>query len=237
MQRLKDVAMPVEAFEAIRLADYKGMPHDAAAAAMEVSRQTFGRILSDAHQCVAKVLVEGAALKIHGGDYTLADDSTGCQANEPAVPKRTMDPPSKKQIKETVIVTKLAISSEGPRLDDQLDPRFGRAAGFILVDPKTLDYEYIDNGSGQAKSQGAGIQAAEIVAGAGAEAVLSGHVGPKAFRALEAAGIKVGQNMENRTVRQAIEAYVSGMVTFDKQSNGKGNPNEGGHRQRQGRNR
>ena len=30
---------------------------------------------------------------------------------------------------------KIAITSEGPTLDDSLDPRFGRAAGFIVVDP------------------------------------------------------------------------------------------------------
>ncbi len=135
------------------------------------------------------------------------------------------------------MAAKIAISSEGPDLDAMLDPRFGRAAGFIVVDPQTLEFVYIDNGSGQAKAQGAGIQAAETIAGAGAVAVLSGHVGPKAFHALEAVGIKVVQNMAKITVRQAITAYASGSVTFSKLSNGKGRSSESGHRQRQGRNR
>lgn len=119
-------------------------------------------------------------------------------------------------------MTKIAISSEGPTLDDALDPRFGRAAGFMIVSPQTFEYEYLDNGVSQARAQGAGIQAAEIISSAGAEAVLTGYVGPKAFRALQAVGIKVGQNLEHMTVRQAVEAYNSGMVEWAKQPNRQG---------------
>jgi len=238
MSRLEDVFIPVEGFEALRLADHNGMSHEAAAAEMEVSRQTFGRILSSARQSVAKALVQGWALKIQGGAYTLADEAS----DDVEVPRA--ETPSNSEIisspfnkKEAAMAVKIAISSDGPDLDGMLDPRFGRAAGFIVANPQTLEFDYIDNGSGQAKAQGAGIQAAETVAATGAEAVLSGHVGPKAFRALEAAGIKVVQHMENKTVRQAIEAYASGSVSFSQNSNGKGKSREGGHRQRQGRNR
>lgn len=114
---------------------------------------------------------------------------------------------------------KIAITSEGPGLDDRLDPRFGRAAGFVIVDPETLQSEYIDNGASQAMGQGAGIQAAEIVARAGVAEVLTGSVGPKAFQALQAAGIRVGQNLENLTVRQALEAYKNGRIEWASQPN------------------
>ncbi len=109
---------------------------------------------------------------------------------------------------------KIAITSEGPTLDDALDPRFGRAAGFIVVNPQTLEYHYVDNGAGQARAQGAGIQAAEAIARVGAKALLTGYVGPKAFQALQAAGIKVGQNLEQMTVRQAVERFNSGQVAW-----------------------
>lgn len=109
---------------------------------------------------------------------------------------------------------KIAITSEGPTLDDALDPRFGRAAGFIVVDPQTLEFQYVDNGASQARAQGAGIQAAEIVARIGAKALLTGYVGPKAFTALKAAGIKVGQNLKNMTVRQAVERFKAGHVEW-----------------------
>ena len=117
---------------------------------------------------------------------------------------------------------KIAVTSEGPDLDDALDPRFGRAAGFIVVDPQSLEFEYLDNGASQTMSQGAGIQAAENVANSGVKAVLTGYVGPKAFKALAAVGIRVGQNLENMTVRQAVEAYVSGSVAWAEQPNRQG---------------
>lgn len=109
---------------------------------------------------------------------------------------------------------KIAITSEGPDMDALLDPRFGRAAGFVVVDPRTLEFEYVDNGASQAMAQGAGIQAAENVARAGAKVLLTGYVGPKAFLALEAAGIKVVQNLESMTVRQAVERYKNGEVEW-----------------------
>ena len=119
-------------------------------------------------------------------------------------------------------MAKIAISAEGPSLDEALDPRFGRTAGFLVVDPLTLDFTYLDNGSSQAMAQGAGIQAAEIVANSGAKVVLTGYVGPKAFRALEAAGIRVGQNLDNMTVRKAIELFNNNAVDWAQQPNRRG---------------
>jgi predicted Fe-Mo cluster-binding NifX family protein len=109
---------------------------------------------------------------------------------------------------------KIAVTSEGPTLDDALDPRFGRAAGFILVDPQTLQFQYLDNGASQARAQGAGIQAAEVIVRSGAKALLTGYVGPKAFTALQAAGIQVAQNLDNMTVRQAVERFKTGQVQW-----------------------
>jgi len=114
--------------------------------------------------------------------------------------------------KKERIMGKVAVSCEEPGLDSQIDPRFGRAAGFCIVDPDTLEFKYVDNGSSQAMAQGAGIQAAETVCRSGANVVLTGSVGPKAFRALSAAGIQVGQNLENMTVRQAIAKFKAGHV-------------------------
>ena len=102
-------------------------------------------------------------------------------------------------------MNRIAVTSEGPSLDDQIDPRFGRAAGFVVVDLETMDTNYIDNGKSQVMAQGAGIQAAELIARAGVQCLLTGYVGPKAFKALSAAGIKVGQNLEGLTVRDAVE--------------------------------
>jgi predicted Fe-Mo cluster-binding NifX family protein len=118
---------------------------------------------------------------------------------------------------------KIAVSSEGPTLDARVDPRFGRAAGFLIVDPETLDFTYVDNGASQVMAQGAGIQAAEVVAGTGARVLLTGFVGPKAFQALAAAGIAIGQNLDQMTVREAIERFRAGDVAMAEA------PNSGAH--------
>lgn len=116
-------------------------------------------------------------------------------------------------------MNKIAITSEGPSLDDQVDPRFGRAAGFVVVDLDTMETQYIDNGKSQMMAQGAGIQAAQIIARSGASWVLSGYVGPKAFQALAAAGLKVGQNLEGLTVREAVERFKSGSIAVAQAAN------------------
>ncbi len=119
-------------------------------------------------------------------------------------------------------MTKLAITSEGPTLEDLVDPRFGRAAGFVIVDPDSMSNTYIDNGASQARAQGAGIQAAETVARAGVSAVLTGYVGPKAFQALAAAGIKVAQDLANISVGEAVERYIQGKLAWSDISQARG---------------
>jgi predicted Zn-ribbon and HTH transcriptional regulator len=64
--------LTVDEFEAIRLADLEGLYQEQAAREMNVSRQTFGRIIESAHRKVAEALVKGKALKIEGGDFEMA---------------------------------------------------------------------------------------------------------------------------------------------------------------------
>lgn len=106
---------------------------------------------------------------------------------------------------------KIAITSSGKTLDAPVDPRFGRAAFFILVDAKTGAFEVHDNAQTLNAAQGAGIQAAETVSRLGAEAVITGHCGPKAFRTLQAAGIKVVIGARG-TVAEAIEDFKAGRL-------------------------
>ncbi len=111
-------------------------------------------------------------------------------------------------------MSKVAISCEGPGMDDLVDPRFGRAAGFLIVDEETGEHSFIQNGQNQARSQGAGIATGEMVANSGAKVVLTGFVGPKAYQVLEAAGIKVGQNLEGISASEALKRYKEGQVKF-----------------------
>jgi uncharacterized protein len=68
---LEEVRMTMDEFEALRLADLEGLYQEAAAARMEISRPTFGRIVESAHRKVADALVNGKALKIEGGEVKM----------------------------------------------------------------------------------------------------------------------------------------------------------------------
>lgn len=72
LRGLEQVGLEVDELEALRLADLEGLYQEAAAERMNVSRQTFGRILEAAHRKVADALVNGKALSIEGGAIEVA---------------------------------------------------------------------------------------------------------------------------------------------------------------------
>lgn len=103
---------------------------------------------------------------------------------------------------------KICVSSIGIDLNAQVDPRFGRCKYFLIVYTDTMSFESISNESAMT-SGGAGIQAAQIVAKAGAEVVITGNMGPNAFQTLSAAGIMVFTGV-NGTIKEAVEKYKKG---------------------------
>lgn len=64
MVDLVEVSISLDEIEAIRLADYERRYHKDAAKTMNISRQTFGRILKDARRKVSECLIVGKALRI-----------------------------------------------------------------------------------------------------------------------------------------------------------------------------
>lgn len=99
---------------------------------------------------------------------------------------------------------KVAVAASGDNLDAPTDPRFGRCPWFVMVDMDTMQYEAIENSGG-------GVQAAQTVANAGAEAVILGHIGPNAFTAVNAGGLQVYAGVPG-TVRQAVQALKAGQL-------------------------
>lgn len=106
---------------------------------------------------------------------------------------------------------KIAITSMGQQLDSPVDPRFGRAQCFIVVDTETDAWSVIDNECNMNSAQGAGIQAAKVVVDAGAEVLITGHVGPKAFSALHAANVGVYTGADG-TVAETLSRYRAGQL-------------------------
>jgi predicted Fe-Mo cluster-binding NifX family protein len=107
---------------------------------------------------------------------------------------------------------KIAVTSTGNQAASAMDTRFGRTRWFMVTDPETGVWEAHANEQNMNAAQGAGIQAAQRLVNLGVEAVITGHVGPKAFRILKAAGIGIFF-CEGGTVVEALGLYRQGRLS------------------------
>jgi predicted Fe-Mo cluster-binding NifX family protein len=112
---------------------------------------------------------------------------------------------------------KIAVSSTGKALENEVDPRFGRCQYFILVDPETMEFESMQNSNSMAAG-GAGISTAQMIAERKVEAVITGNCGPNAYQVLSAAGITVMTGAFG-TVKDSIERYKAGDFNTAQQAN------------------
>jgi predicted Fe-Mo cluster-binding NifX family protein len=106
---------------------------------------------------------------------------------------------------------KLAVTSQGATLQSPLDPRFGRAKYFILLDTETGAVTAVDNSVNLNAAQGAGIQAAKKIVELGTDTLITGHVGPKAFSTLQAGKIRIYTGASG-TVADAVEQFKAGKL-------------------------
>ena len=100
----------------------------------------------------------------------------------------------------------IAVTAEGKNLEAKVDPRFGRAAYFIIVDPETMTFEAVENSQNLNLPQGAGIQAGKTVVDQKVDVLLTGNCGPKAFQVLQSAGVKVMTGISGQ-VKDALEQF------------------------------
>ena len=113
---------------------------------------------------------------------------------------------------------KLLVSAIGPDVTASVDPRFGRAPSFVLVDADTGEWSaYVNPGAGA--GHGAGIDAARFAIELGAQVVLTGATGPNAFRTLSAANVTVCPVGGGR-VTDAIDQWKAGALTPATSANG-----------------
>lgn len=106
---------------------------------------------------------------------------------------------------------KIAFPTSGETLDAPFNSTFGRAPKFLILDTDTGEVRVIDNKQNLGAAQGAGIQSAQHVAQAGAQVLVSGHCGPKAFRVLAASGVQV-YYAQATTVADALHQFRSGSL-------------------------
>jgi len=106
---------------------------------------------------------------------------------------------------------KIVVTAETENLTSQIDLRFGRAKYLIVVDTDTGAFEAHDNSVNLNAAQGAGIQTSGNIVNLGAEAVITGNVGPNAFRTLNTAGVRIFL-ADKQTVQEAIDSFKAGKL-------------------------
>ncbi len=123
---------------------------------------------------------------------------------------------------------KICVTASNPGLEAPVDPRFGRARYFVIVDQETMDFESIENENFSA-SNGAGVQAAQQIIGKDVDVLITGNVGPNAFSLLSSQDIDMHISPSG-SVLGAIDAYKSGSLSSIDTANspGKHGGNGGG---------
>ncbi len=106
---------------------------------------------------------------------------------------------------------KVVATAQGNELSSEIDLRFGRAKWLIVIDTESGDFQAHDNVVNLNAAQGAGIQTGQNIANLGTEAVITGNVGPNAFKTLSAADVKIFL-AEKQTVQEAIDSFKAGKL-------------------------
>ena len=104
---------------------------------------------------------------------------------------------------------KIAICASDSSPASPVDERFGRCACFMIWDPDSKSYDALSN-SGTEVAHGAGTGATQALIKRNVGIVISQRVGPKAFIALEQAGIKILGGVIGKTVESALQSYQAG---------------------------
>ena len=107
---------------------------------------------------------------------------------------------------------RIAISAQGTDLDAPVDPRFGRAQYFVVIDDQTGQISYIDNRASANAGHGAGPNTASNIANNNVNILITGNgPGGNAARVLASMGIQVYVGASG-SVRQAYEDDKAGKL-------------------------
>lgn len=106
----------------------------------------------------------------------------------------------------------IAITATENSMQADIDPRFGRAAYYMIINTATDEIIAHNNSDGINASNGAGTGAAQTLSEYGVEALYTGRVGPKAAAVLDQAKIPYHENITG-TVHQVLEQIKTDTVT------------------------
>jgi len=108
---------------------------------------------------------------------------------------------------------KICFSATGKDKDSLLDTRFGRCPFFLVYDEEKKEWQMKEN-EGITAFRGAGVVAAQTVVDLGCQVVISGNMGPNAFRVLSAAGVKIYQGNSQKKVVENLKDYQAGKLNL-----------------------
>ena len=106
---------------------------------------------------------------------------------------------------------KIALTTEGPSLEDAVSSRFARVPYFLIVDADTLQCDVVSNTSSVDVESGLGLKAAWIVVNRHASMVITGRMRNNARRILEEHNVKIVTGVSGISARQAVSQYRSGV--------------------------
>lgn len=208
---LEEVRLALEELEALRLCELEGLEQEAAAGRMGISRPTFQRVLQSARFKIADALVNGRAIRVHGGNYTFSPE-TGAIGKE----EHTM---------KIAAVTEDGVS---------LSQHFGRAPWYVVLaveNGKVVSREKREKaghhtfvaqgghgphggpaGAPHGFDTGAGARHRAMVASiTDCQVVLAGGMGWGAFENLKQKGLQVVvTDVEN--IDEAVKRYLEGRL-------------------------
>lgn len=101
---------------------------------------------------------------------------------------------------------KICISATGDSLNASLDPRFGRAIFFLIINSEGELIKAIKN-TGKQAMRGAGVTAAQIVADEKVDVIITGNIGPNASIVLSASKIKIFIGLPETPILDVIKKY------------------------------
>jgi predicted Fe-Mo cluster-binding NifX family protein len=100
---------------------------------------------------------------------------------------------------------KICFTAKGSTIEDDIDPRFGRAAFFLIYDPQTKTIESTENPN-KDLMQGVGIKSAQFLADNNVGTLITGRTGPKAEAVLQSSNIHAITGMSG-PVKDTLKKY------------------------------
>lgn len=202
--RKPPIVLTIDEYETIRLIDREGLSQQACGEQMQVARTTVQKIYESARKKLAEALVEGAPLRVEGGEFQLCDGKTDGRACTGCF-KRQYRRQYEKRKGDSVM--RIAVTYE----DGQIFQHFGRTEQFKIYDVqegKVASSQVVDtNGSGHGALAG-------VLTALGADALICGGIGGGAQAALAAAGIRLYGGVSGGA-DEAVQALLQGELDFD----------------------